>query len=85
MEHLEEPGEKPFIHKKSKSFTSVDENCIVLGPTPLPYKVKSISFKSNLENHLPTKFPQMGPTVFYCYKVRVSKFWAHKTKINKLF
>ena len=47
--------------------------------------LKSISFKSKLENHLPTIFPQMDPTVFYCYKVHVSKFWAHKTKINKLF
>ena len=47
--------------------------------------LKSISFKSNLENHLPTKFPQMSPMDFYCYEVRVSKFWAHKTRINKLF
>ena len=47
--------------------------------------IKSISFKSNLENHLPTKVPQMSPMDFYCYEVRVSKFWAHKTRIDKKF
>ena len=46
--------------------------------------LKSISFKSNLENHVPTKFPQMGTQFFNVMRSVYLNFGHLKQELTKI-